>query len=342
MTLFNLIAPCTLRTSYGLVAMNLATRLDCRIFPINNLDAGLPTKVVESAMDQSEVDLSLPTVKIYHQFDLAMMGKKKRIGYTFFELDTLSNLEIANINSCDELWVASKWAKTVCENNKINIPIYVVPLGVDLNTFNYTGQYTSGVYTFLSCGKWEIRKSQDEIVQAFNTAFEPADNVKLLISMHNPFHNSSFMDSKKQEYLSTKMGKVGKIQIVGPFNTQADLARIMKMSDCGVFPSKAEGWGLGTLEMMACGKSVIVTNYSGHTEYCDKYNSVLIEPSGIELAKDGKWFFGSGKWCKFKTEDLIEKMRLCYKLGPIVNERGIFTSKKFSWENTAETVKALL
>src|SRR5690242_318515 len=77
-----------------------------------------------------------------------------------------------------------------------------------------------------------------------------------------------------------------KIKIIPFQETQSQIADIMRLTDCGVFPSRAEGWGLGALEMMACGKYNIVTNYSGFTEFCDKENSLLIDIDNLETAYD--------------------------------------------------------
>ena len=72
----------------------------------------------------------------------------------------------------------------------------------------------------------------------------------------------------------------------------------MSQADCGVFPAKAEGWNLDLLEMMSCGKSTIATNYSGHTEFCNKENCYLVDLPEMETAEDGKWFRGQGEWGK--------------------------------------------
>ena len=68
----------------------------------------------------------------------------------------------------------------------------------------------------------------------------------------------------------------------------------MSQTDCGVFPARAEGWNLELLEMMSCGKNVIATNYSSHTEFCNSENCMLVETTELEDAHDGKWFRGQG------------------------------------------------
>lgn len=340
--MFNFNAPFTDKTSYGLVALNLATRLNCRLFPIGQPSGNLPKSVMENLQLDTEIDLTLPTVRLFHQFDLQCIGRSKKIGYTIFELDKFNKVEKAHLKSMDEIWVCTEWAKTIIESNNIHVPTKIVHLGVDLSIFHPV-DYVPSDYVFLSAGKWEVRKSQNEIVEAFNRAFKPSDGVQLWLSMHNGFMAPTDLHSQKQTYLNTTMGKAGKIKFVGPFDKQDGIARIMNMSSCGVFPSKAEGWGLETLEMMACGKPVIVTNYAGHTEFCNDSNSVLLQPDKETVpAYDGKWFFKQGNWCSFNIDDLIESMRKQYKLGNIINTNGIETSKKFSWESAAQTIEDLI
>ena len=74
----------------------------------------------------------------------------------------------------------------------------------------------------------------------------------------------------------------------------------------------AEGWNLELLEMLACGKQVITTNYSAHTEFCNKENA-FVDIEKNETAYDGKWFNGKvGEWAcidKNEKEQFIEHMR---------------------------------
>ena len=69
---------------------------------------------------------------------------------------------------------------TLCDN------IHVIPLGVDRGIFTETVSNRSETI-FFNCGKWEFRKGHDFIVEAFNEAFEPSDDVELWLMCDNPF-----------------------------------------------------------------------------------------------------------------------------------------------------------
>ena len=91
-------------------------------------------------------------------------------------------------------------------------------------------------------------------------------------------------------YTTSPLGS--KVKFLDRVGSHKEVADIIRMCDCGVFPSRAEGWNLDLLEMMSCGKQVIATNYSAHTEFCNEENCMLVETTEMVDAEDGKWFRG--------------------------------------------------
>ncbi len=340
--MFNFYAPISKRTSYGLVAINLIENFS-EVNPVIPIGGQVFDKFdihFNKCLNAGKLfGVDIPCVKLYHQFAMAdFIGKGQRIGFPIFELNRFNEIEEHHLCSLDGIMVTSEWARSIIKE-QIGADSHVVPLGVDRDIFHEV-QYIPQSHVFFSAGKWEVRKSQDEIVEAFNKAFDIKDNVELWMSFHNPFYPVDFINNKRKEYSATKMGH--KIKFVGPFETQQDLCRIMNMSSCGVFPSKAEGWGLETLEMMACGKPVIVTNYAGHTEYCNDQNSILLPQTKLVSAHDNKWFFGQGDWAEININDLIESLRLSFKSGYTINMQGIETSKEFSWKNSSQILETIV
>ena len=93
---------------------------------------------------------------------------------------------------------------------------------------------------------------------------------------------------------------------------------------------------------MACGKRVIATNYSAHTEFCTADNSILINGDHREVAYDGKWFHGEGgMWFKHNADtlsQLSQAMISVHEQGKSVNRQGIVTARRFSWKNSANKI----
>jgi glycosyltransferase involved in cell wall biosynthesis len=202
---------------------------------------------------------------------------------------------------------------------------------------------------FAHYGKWEIRKGIDVLQTAFNRAFTKKDNVKLRLHCWNPFlikydqQGNVISDENKTWEDYFKKSPLGdKIEVAPWLPTQVDIANSMRVADVGVFPARAEGWNLELLEMMACGKHVITTNHSGHTEFANKFNSSLIEVPERESAYDGVFFHNQGEWAAFdedQIEQLVEHMRVAHKkvqVGWEINGEGINTAQRFTWDNAVK------
>lgn len=308
--------------------------------PENREDA----EVINNAtLKQSSVAYDAPAVKIWHQFDLLNKpGRGKYFAYPFFEIDTFNELERHHLNFPDTIIVSSNWAKSIVEKNNINKPVKVVPLGVDRSIFyprTPEDKEKINNYIFMTAGKWEIRKSHDILIECFNKAFEQNDEVELWLVTHNIFLKQ---EEEKQWLNLVQNSKLkSKIRVFPRLPTQNDLAHIMSYCDCGIYISKAEGWNLELLETMSMNKPIIATNYSAHTEYCNKDNCSLIEISGSESAIDNRWFHGTGNWAKIGDNEkdfIIWYMRQMYQNRTKENPAGLATAEQYSWENSANTL----
>ena len=284
-----------------------------------------------------------PCIRIWHQFDMSQfIGKGDRIGFPIFELDKFTEQEAHHLSSLDKIFVCSEWAKNVIKENGIEVQTHVVPLGVDIDIFQRSS-FSRKSTIFFNCGKWEKRKGHDILSEIFTRAFSPDDNVELWMMCENPFcsleENQVWIDTYKRSGLGDK------IRLIPRQQSQKEVYNIMKQTDCGVFPSRAEGWNLELLEMMSCGKHVIATNYSAHTEFCNESNCRLVDVNALEEAHDDKWFFGGGNWASIKEpqiDQIISHMQEVHKLKQEhsleINHAGIETAEKFSWNNTTKEI----
>lgn len=349
----NLNGPVTDKTSYGLVLLNLFLNLDIPkesvfVHPVGQVNQ--LNKSFESIYSRLNklFPYDAPSLRVYHQFDMASsIGRGPRCGMVFSETDTLTEFERHNLNSLDLVIVPSEWAKSIYVNSGVQTRIEVAELGYDPNIFRPIQAHKESC-VFLSVGKWEVRKQQDQIVEAFNKAFCSHDNVQLWMAYDNMFIDPKELDSKESYYRSTVLGN--KIIRVPRQSSQAGIARLMNSAFCFVAPSLAEGANLELIEAMACGMHTIATNYSGHTAFLSEKVSQLIEPTGLTTAFDRKWFntgelANCGKWCTYDLNDLVEKMRLIYNIfenDRSLNQNAIEHAQRFTWKNTADKTLSFL
>lgn len=323
------------------IAVQSAKFSKVTLFPIGQVDPSLD--VSHLLWTNNNYKNTENEVKIWHQHELTTwVGKGVRFGFPIFELTHFNQQEKLSINCCDELLVCSDWAARIIKA-VTDKPVHVVPLGVDTSVFNPDNNITRDPTIFFNCGKWEVRKGHDILIECFSRAFSQHDNVQLWLMCDNPF----LPDGGAEWVKRAKNSPLGhKIHIIPRQPDQKSVYNIMRQVDCGVFPSRAEGWNLELLEVMACGKQVITTNYSAHTQFCNKDNSYLIDIDSFELAQDGIWFHGQGLWAKItekQKEQLITSMRLVHNVkqsqsAGFLNQAGVETGKKFTWENSAKTM----
>jgi len=337
-------------TGYGITSTNITKSLhklgvDISLYSIGGPSAETPEDrdILLPLLNNARFyNNYAPCLKIWHQHDLSTrIGRGPYYVYPFFELDKLLDVEVHQINQADGVFTASGWGKYVLENSGVRIPVFVAPLGADTNIFNNNKiRMENSTYVFFHIGKWEKRKGQDFLIEAFNNAFTAEDDVSLWLSPSNPFLNREETEAWMKMAKESPLGD--KITIFDRFPTQGQLAEAINASDCGIFLSRAEGWNNEIPEMMAMNKPIIATNYSAHTEYLTESNSFLVNIQQTEPAVDGKWFKGDGHWAKLgqsEMEQTIEHMRFVYNNNIQSNPNGVETAKRLSWENTASIIR---
>jgi glycosyltransferase involved in cell wall biosynthesis len=339
-------------TGYGVAGMNflkcLSSSNEVALFPIGQMH---PESQEDSAVcfksfeKQETFDPEAPCLKIWHQFDMGTkVGRGKFFAFPFFELTLLNKKEIHHLNTADEIIVTCEWAKTILQQNGIQKKINIVPLGVNTQIFDHTIKSAlkkEDKFIFMNIGKWEVRKGHDVLVHWFNEVFTEKDDVELWIEASSSEYafTQQELDKWHKLYSECKLGN--KIKIFPRLNTQAEIAQLMSYADCGIFPTRAEGWNLELLEMMAMNKPVITTNYSAHKAFCDKDNAMLVDIDELEEANDNKYFNGFGKWAKLgnkQAQEFKDYMLHAYKNRINTNPNGLKTATNFSWENATSTL----
>jgi len=341
---------------YGQVGLNFLKALDAEgvrvsFWPIGpiRVDNQEDSDIINRTQKNTEFfDHCAPSLRIWHQHDMAQhVGHGMHVGMPIFELDRFNDIEHNHLESLDQVIVNSQWAKGVVEKElkvtENNGPqTDVVPLGIDPAIFNMkeTGVARPNDATvFLNIGKWEKRKGHDCLPAIFNKAFKPTDNVELWMMNDSPFIDATQRAKWERLYTNTPMGE--KVRFIPRVNSHKDVADIMKLADCGIFPSRAEGWNLEALEMMACGKDIILSDCTAHREYAEEKDLVPMGP--LEDANDGVWFNGQGQWCSIddeQVEDFAYRMRSIHSLKEMLglepNWNGANVAKEFTWRHAAK------
>lgn len=248
-----------------------------------------------------------------------------KICNTMAETDEIGPGWVNQINRLDYCIVPNKFYKKVFNRSGVNIPIAVIPHGVDVDFYKPAFRPFDGVFRFGSCGYLNERKGVYELVRAFCSEFDKDEPVELHLHTTN------------QDFYYYKNFKDERIKITHELWDKKKLRDFYNNLDCFVFPSRAEGVGYPPREAMATGCPTIVMNWSGLEDIALEQISYPLTPDGFE--KVNPVFDQPGNWAKVNIKELMYWMRHVYSNREEALERGKngskFIKRFFTWENCA-------
>lgn len=195
------------------------------------------------------------------------------------------------------------------EPNKI-VTVYN---GVSEN-FNIGVEPFNPGFEYLLCvGNRKTHKNEMRVVAAFAKA-RINHSIKLVFTGHS----SPELISQVEQY-----GLTDRIVFNG-FVAEEDLPSLYKGSLGLIFPSLYEGFGLPVIEAMACGVPVLTSTVSSLPEVAGDA-AILVNPLSIDEISTG-------------ITHLVNDTKLRNEL----ISRGIYQSKKFSWQSVVEKIEKTL
>lgn len=241
---------------------------------------------------------------------------KKDIGYTVWETDRVPERFLSNINSKDEIWTPSLFSKNVLESSGTTVPIKVIPHIIDTEMFK-PDKKDLETTVFLFNGEFTFRKGIDILFKAYLKAFTSKDKVELLVKT-NILNNLGYGDKYISESIdnlkkSIRSSDYPKISVSTKLFPDSILPRIYNKADVFVTATRGEGFGLPIAEAMSCGLVTIVPDKGGHTDFCDKSNSVLVRskivPIDDEMLEPGREVYKGQRWIETHEDSFIETFR---------------------------------
>ena len=232
------------------------------------------------------------------------------------------------LNNCDGIITVSEFSKLDIAN-EFNFPlekIFVTPLAAEDIYRPINRAYCKNIIKdkyrisddfILYVGGYSPRKNIIGIMEAFSLLKDNLKrDLKIVITGKKGFSYERYKNR------AIELG-ISKSVIFTDFIPLEDLPLFYNACEFLIYPSFYEGFGLPPLEAMACGTPVIASNVTSVPEVC-KNSAILVNPNDVnELS--------------YSMERVLTDSFL--KLTMI--ERGLLTSNKYSWKNTAlNTIEA--
>lgn len=269
-----------------------------------------------------------------------------KVGYTMLEVDGIPKEWVWQANRMDEVWVPSRFNQTTFKNSGVQVPIYVMPLGVDTNYFNpeIRAKRLSDRFTFLSVFEWSERKGAAILAKAYVEEFSEHENVLLVFDIMD----RTGSENARQEILSWKLRSGSPPIIVSVNRTipRYQMGCLYRSADCFVLPTRGEGFGLPIIEAMACELPVIATEWGGHTDFFGPKTGFPVHFERLIPAVSKNPYYAGLNWAEPSVSHLRTQMRYVYEHAEEAREiahRGrLLVSTHFTWRTAAEKIRARL
>lgn len=277
----------------------------------------------------------------------------KFIGYWTIDGEPISRLWKEILESCDVTISPTYYGREVIQQRYFHIDVDVVPYGIDHNIFypvepqekkeirNRQGlnQYElSDKFVFLYVGQNQNRKNLSCSVEAWKKFAKDKDDVSFILLTRTRLDQKGEWIVAIDYDLSDWIG-IKDLVIIDDIVPSDSIPMFYQLSDIFLSPSIGEGFGLAICESMACGLIPVVTNFSGHTDYCENNkNSILLD--GIDFYAD--W----GVTRRFVDPKLMaEALEFLYNAWKNkdpglhnMSQNAIITAKRYDWDKTADGI----
>lgn len=233
-----------------------------------------------------------------------------RIAYSMLESTAIPQEWISILNSYfDAVAVPDPFLVEVYQKSGVTLPIFVLPLALDLDPFLQQPLKTEAhtPFVFGNLGTCTSRKNQVGIVQAFAKAFGNSDKVSLLINCRICSDNSKDLIKKEIRRLGLHNVRFTTLSLDNPA-----YLRLFQTVDCLVSLSKGEGFSIQPREAMALGIPVIASDNSAQKTLCKTSLVHSVPTTGWEPAIY-PWGGPFGDFALCDVEDSAQAMKEVYQ-----------------------------
>ena len=321
------------RTGYGTIPENLGRVLEswgCRV-TYDDYACGWHTHQYTEYVAR-RMNGFAPSACVIHCAppDIPFDDTEPTICLTMWESSDLPAKALPSLNRSRAVAVASRWNAVNFLAAGVARPIHVVPLAINTDVFRFRPRPIDGPTIFGMAARLVAggcRKGINEGVRAFRDAF-PAGDEPAVLRIRIWEDDLPYLDPVIDPRIEVRTDPV----------PQEGLAEWYHGLTCLFVPSKAEGFGMHTIEAMACGVPVIACRYSGTADFFD-------DRSGWELAYDivpaTGLYEGCGVWAEPRHASMVHALRAAHYGRVACRPKGAHAAamaSAYTWDNSARAL----
>ena len=207
----------------------------------------------------------------------AFVRGKYNVGYWHWELEEFPDRWLPSFKFFDEIWTPSTFCQTAIAR-KSPVPVLRMPHAVRVEGDSAVSRadfsIPAGRFVFLTIVDLlsvSERKNPIGVIAAFRRAFGNSKDCHLVLKI-------SHAQQRPREMAALAEAAEGlPVTIIDRTIDRAQVNGLIRTCDCLVSLHRSEGFGLPIAEAMYLSKPVIVTDYSGNTDFTRPDNAFLVE-----------------------------------------------------------------
>jgi len=270
--------------------------------------------------------------------DVYRKASEHSIGFTYWETTALPKGWASFMNEMDEIWTASTFMKDVFVSSGVKCLVRSFSLGVNEKIFFPKKRERKHKFTFLSMGSPSSRKNSQMAVDAFIKLFDKNEDYHLLYKSNGP------PDARlRRGGEVSRLDSHPQITVVDYDVPEITLSHIYDKSDCLLYPTSGEGWGLIPFQAIAKGIPTICTNATSCTEFA--HMSVPLDYKWSNYRMSGI-YSDAGEWAEPNFDDLCDKMLYVVNNYEEVSDKTFksanYINENMKWSDTTEEIASRL
>jgi len=199
-----------------------------------------------------------------------------RIGYWYWETETLPHGQAAAANYFDEIWVATEFVREALISSGVKIPVWVIPPALSnlpdasfgKNHFNLPEDRLICLSVF-DATSFLGRKNPKGVIQSLKKIYAEEKINPLLV-----LKTTNLKESDKEELI--KFASPVELHIINQYLSREETLSLIALADCFVSLHRAEGLGLSLIDAMRLGTPLVSTDYSGPKDFTGEETAFLV------------------------------------------------------------------
>ncbi|NTV49889.1 MAG: glycosyltransferase family 4 protein [Geobacteraceae bacterium] len=285
---------------------------------------------------------------------------KINIGYCFFEndIEALHHTRRA-AREWDFIVAGSSWCEYQLRIGGVHNTSTILQ-GIDpANFYPVPLRSDDGRFIVFSGGKFEYRKGQDLVIAAMRVFMQRHDDAYLVCSWNNqwPFSLATMTQSSHITFNPSNEDCTSILQrtllengipperfYLAPLVDNSLIRQIYQQTDIGIFPNRCEGGNnMVMCEYMACGRTVIASDATGHADVITAQNAFPLSNYSPLIVKDAAGE-PSAVWHEAAVEEIIEKLECAYQNRDFCAQKSRVAAenmKQLAWDKAAQEFHAI-